>query len=105
MIDRDAIRRMIAQDLDSVRSVLLTVQQSEVLQFVMKNGATRSHAISSQFDLSPQHTSMIMVALYDKRYVSRAWRDSPSGGHEYEFAYRLTTDHDGQATAERDIDV
>lgn len=92
MNDLESIRRLIVNDLDAVRSVLLTAQQWEVVRFVMKAGSVRSHAISSQFQLSPSHTSMIMAALYEKRYVTRAWQDSPSGGHEYEFTYRVAVD-------------
>jgi DNA-binding MarR family transcriptional regulator len=85
-------RRLIAKDLHAVQSVLLTAQQWDILQFVVKSGATRSHSISAQFSLSPQHTAMIMAVLYVKGYVSRRWQNSPSGGHEYEFTYVICDD-------------
>ena len=88
-INQNQIRKAIARDLDAVQAVLVTPFQWEVLQFVIKNSPVRSHAVTSRFDLSPQHTAMVMKALYDKGYVRRAWRNSPSGGHEYEFRYKV----------------
>lgn len=86
----DDARTIIAHDLPGVQSVMLTQQQWEILQFIirMSPNAVRSHEITSQFGLSPQHTATVMATLFDKGYVSRSTEKSPSGGHEYEFRFR-----------------
>jgi predicted transcriptional regulator len=86
----DDARRLIARDLPAVQSVMLGVQQWDVLQFIrrMSPNPVRCHEISSEFGLSAQHSAGIMAVLFRKGYVTRSDATAPSGGDEYEYRAR-----------------
>jgi len=76
-------RKLIMDDLQSVQSVMLSQQQWDVLQLIREAGDVRSSEIASHFKLKPQHTAMIVAALFVAGYISRTRKGSPGGGWEY----------------------
>lgn len=93
----DDIRFYIAHKLPAVQSVMLTQQQWDVLQFIirMKPNFVRSSTITSEFGLSPQHTANITKTLFEKGYVSKCNAIAPSGGPEHEFRFRIRKPPEG----------
>ena len=86
MIPMNDIRRDIADRTFEIRDIMLTAQQSEVLRFVRKDGeSVRSSAVAKRFNLSAQHSCMVMDKLYRKGYVDRKSQPQESGGYEYEY--------------------
>lgn len=83
------IRSLIITDRESVRRLMLTDQESEVLHHFRNYTVFSSFQVSAVFCFQPNHTSMVMRQLFDKGYVTRRRVTSTSGGSEYQ--YSMTT--------------
>lgn len=79
----DKARMIIMHDFESVRSVLISEQQWQVLQLILECGEIRSSEISECCGFKPSHTSMITAALFEKGYVTRTGGGSKNGGYAY----------------------
>lgn len=92
----DEIRTLILTDRERVQRLMLTDQESEVLQHFISYTTFSSFQVSAVFCFQPSHTSMVMKKLFDKGYVTRRRETAPSGGSEYQYAAVVTRQgHDG----------
>lgn len=79
----EQMRKFIMDDLQSVQSVMLSQQQWDVLQVIRAQGEVRASEITGFFGFKPQHTSMVIAALFAKGYIDRTRSGSVGGGWEY----------------------
>jgi len=80
------VRRAIANSPDTVRAMMLSPQQAEVLGYARTLGEpVRSSEVAKRFKLSIQQACMVLSQLHGKGYMNRTSRPQASGGWEYEY--------------------
>lgn len=80
---------------DSIRSVLLTSHQLEVLTWVINIGTGTTSRLASHLGCSEPAASNALHTLYAKGYLSRNDRPDPTGGRF--FVYELRPELQGRS--------
>ena len=81
------VRKLILEDLDTIRACLLTEHLVSVLTLINLEKNMTSGRLSIILDISPQNASAKLTKLFTKGYLVRKEVTSETGGIEY--VYKL----------------
>ncbi|MFY0656382.1 MAG: MarR family transcriptional regulator [Neptunomonas phycophila] len=83
MVSDEIIRVLMVNDLDSIKSLMLTKNDLEILSWIDGEGETPASALAMRNGVTVVNASTKLKKLFDQGYLNRTLRSSKSGGDEY----------------------
>ena len=85
MNDNDIRKWVLAGRSSSIRALLLTDNQRELVNYIYEEGFMTANTLSSILNVSIQNASSKLACLYNKGYLRRHTQSAESGGVEHTY--------------------